>query len=162
MSALWIFLPVLGAPLRARAGPAPWTCCEGLKRRSTAARRWRGRRILGDNKTWRGATAHDRRLVLATVVLWSWPAWRAMTPGRGRATSSPLLVGAPIGLGDGGGELPNSFLKRRLDIAPGPAPALAGGLALALLDQRDLVLGIWVCLSRSGSCRCGSPRSPLS
>ena len=45
-----------------------------------------------------------------------------------------------------GGELPNSFLKRRLDIAPGSRRRSAGGVALALLDQGDLVLGIWVCL----------------
>jgi hypothetical protein len=37
--------------------------------------------------------------------------------------SSPLIVGALIGLGTVGGELPNSFLKRRLDIARGRAGA---------------------------------------
>ena len=62
------------------------------------------------------------------------------------SASSPLLVGLLIGLGTVGGELPNSFLKRRLDIAPGTRRRSAGGGALALLDQGDLVLGIWVCL----------------
>ncbi len=45
------------------------------------------------------------------------------------------------------GELPNSFLKRRLDIAPGAQRRTAGGLALVVLDQGDLVLGVWLCLA---------------
>jgi hypothetical protein len=42
--------------------------------------------------------------------------------------------------------LPDSFLKRRLDIAPGTRRRSVGGVAFALLDQGDLVLGIWFCL----------------
>jgi hypothetical protein len=45
-----------------------------------------------------------------------------------------------------GGELPNSFLKRRLGIAPGRQRRSPAGAALSLLDQGDLVLGIWVAL----------------
>ena len=45
------------------------------------------------------------------------------------------------------GELPNSFLKRRLNIAPGAQRRTAGGLALILLDQADLVPGVWLCLA---------------
>jgi hypothetical protein len=61
--------------------------------------------------------------------------------------SSPVLVGLLVGLGTVLGELPNSFLKRRLDIAPGTRRRSPGGIALAVLDQGDLVLGIWVCLA---------------
>jgi hypothetical protein len=58
-----------------------------------------------------------------------------------------VLVGLLIGLGTVLGELPNSFLKRQLDIAPGARRRSVGGVALAILDQGDLVLGIWVCLA---------------
>ena len=144
MTALWLFLAVLGAPIvhaRSCAGP----CCRALARPLDGGRRWRGRRLLGDNKTWRGALRMIAGVLLATVALWQWPWWREQIPDAVSA-SSPLLVGLLIGLGTVGGELPNSFLKRRLDIAPGTGQRSAGGGALALLDQGDLVLGIWVCL----------------
>jgi hypothetical protein len=85
-------------------------------------------------------------VVMATVVLWQWDWWLDQLPGAVRA-STPLLVGFLIGLGTVLGELPNSFLKRQLDIAPGSRRRSPGGVALAVLDQGDLVLGIWVCLA---------------
>ena len=122
-----------------------WDLLPALKRPLDAGRRWRGRRILGDNKTWRGALCMTAGVVLATLVLWQWGWWRAQLPDAIN-DSAPLLVGLLIGLGTVGGELPNSFLKRRLDIAPGQRRHSAGGVALAVLDQGDLVLGIWVAL----------------
>ena len=144
MRALWIFLPVLGAPLL-HAPVLRWDLLAALRRPLDGGRTLSGRRILGDNKTWRGALCMTAGIVLATVVLWRWGWWRDQLPAALRA-SSPLLVGLLIGLGTVGGELPNSFLKRRLDIAPGARRRSAGGVAFALLDQGDLVLGIWVCL----------------
>jgi CDP-2,3-bis-(O-geranylgeranyl)-sn-glycerol synthase len=144
VSALWIFLPVLGAPLL-HAPVLRWDLLPALKRPLDGGRTWRGRRILGDNKTWRGALCMTSGVVLATLALWQWGWWRDQLPDAVRA-SSPLIVGLLIGLGTVGGELPNSFLKRRLDIAPGARRRSVGGVALALLDQGDLVLGIWVCL----------------
>jgi CDP-archaeol synthase len=102
--------------------------------------------VLGDNKTWRGALCMTTGVVVATVVLWQWDWWLDQLPGAVRA-STPLLVGFLIGLGTVLGELPNSFLKRQLDIAPGSRRRSPGGVALAVLDQGDLVLGIWVCLA---------------
>jgi CDP-archaeol synthase len=102
--------------------------------------------VLGDNKTWRGALCMTTGVVLATVLLWQWDWWLDQLPGAVRA-STPLLVGFLIGLGTVLGELPNSFLKRQLDIAPGSRRRSAGGIALAVLDQGGLVLGIWVCLA---------------
>jgi hypothetical protein len=51
-----------------------------------------------------------------------------------------------LGLGTVLGELPNSFLKRRLDIAPGTQRRSLGGALLSLYDQADFVLAIWVLL----------------
>jgi CDP-archaeol synthase len=144
MSALWLFLAVLGAPLL-HAPVLRWDLLRGLKRPLDAGATIGGRRVLGDNKTWRGALCMTAGIVLATLVLWQWDWWRDQLP-QAIDDSAPLLVGLLIGLGTVGGELPNSFLKRRLDIAPGTQRRGPVGLALSLLDQGDLVLGIWVAL----------------
>jgi hypothetical protein len=144
MSALWLFLAVLGAPLL-HAPVLRWDLLPSLKRPLDFGATLGGHRLLGDNKTWRGALCMTAGVVLATLVLWQWGCWRAQLPDAIN-DSAPLLVGLLIGLGTVGGELPNSFLKRRLDIAPGQRRHSAGGIALAVLDQGDLVLGIWVAL----------------
>jgi CDP-archaeol synthase len=144
MSALWLFLAVLGAPLL-HAPVLRWDLLPSFKRPLDGGATFGGRRLLGDNKTWRGALCMTAGVVLATVVLWQWGWWRDQLPDA-IDDSAPLLVGLLIGLGTVAGELPNSFLKRRLDIAPGQRRHSAGGVALALLDQGDLVLGIWVAL----------------
>jgi hypothetical protein len=56
------------------------------------------------------------------------------------------LAGVLMGLGMAVGELPNSFLKRRLDVAPGRRKGGLLGFAFFLLDQVDLAIGIWVFL----------------
>ena len=136
---------MLGAPLL-HAPVLRWDLLSALKRPLDGGRTLGGRRLLGDNKTWRGALFMTAGIVLATALLWQWDWWRDQLPGAVRA-SSPLLVGLLIGLGTVVGELPNSFLKRRLDIAPGARRRSPGGAALAVLDQGDLVLGIWVFLA---------------
>jgi hypothetical protein len=83
---------------------------------------------------------------LAALALTRWPAYRDALPDD-VAAASPLLWGALVGLGVVVGELPNSFLKRRLDIAPGTRRRTAGGVALVVLDQADLVPGVWLCLA---------------
>jgi CDP-diglyceride synthetase len=141
---LWVLLPVAGAPLLhgpvLAAGLLP-----ALARPLDGGRRLRGRRVLGDNKTWRGAVVMTAGVVLAALVLWQWPWWRDQLPDPVR-DAGPALLGLLLGLGTVLGELPNSFLKRRLGIAPGTQRRSAGGLALTVLDQGDLVVGIWVCL----------------
>lgn len=100
---------------------------------------FRGRRIFGAHKTWRG------------VVVMVGGAWVAMLLQQAlRMPSLELfdygevpagLAGALLGLGFVVGELPNSFLKRRCGVAPGcQAEGLAYGL-FSLLDQVDSVIG---------------------
>jgi CDP-2,3-bis-(O-geranylgeranyl)-sn-glycerol synthase len=144
LSELLLFLAVLGAPL-VHAPVLRWDLLRGLKRPLDGGRTLGGRRLLGDNKTWRGALCMTAGVVLATVLLWRWDWWRAQLPGAVR-DASPVLVGLLMGAGTVIGELPNSFLKRRLGIAPGARRRTPGGVALAVLDQGDLVLGIWVAL----------------
>ena len=139
-----MFFAVLGAPLL-HAPVLRFDLLRALKRPLDGAATLGGRRVLGDNKTWRGALCMTAGVVPATVALWQWGWWRDQLPDAVTG-SSPLLVGLLVGLGTVGGELPNSFLKRRLDIAPGARRHSPLGVALAVLDQGDLVLGIWVAL----------------
>ena len=53
--------------------------------------------------------------------------------------ASPALYGFLLGAGVVLGELPNSFLKRRLGIAPGEKRPSPLGVALAVYDQADFV-----------------------
>lgn len=111
-----------------------------LARPLDGGRRWRGRRLFGDNKTWRG---------LVSMVLFSIAGTYALVALLAAAPRlEPYNVldfqahGAPFygllyGLGYSLFELPNSFLKRRLDIRPGEA----GALLHVLLDQADSVFG---------------------
>ena len=57
------------------------------------------------------------------------------------------MHGALLGLGTVAGEFPNSFLKRRLGVAPGGHRAGPAGVALAVLDQADFVLDAWLLLA---------------
>ena len=98
-----------------------------------------GRGWFGANKTWRGALVMFTGPVLATGVFWGW------MPD-GLQDESWVLVGALIGFGTVAGELPNSYLKRRLGIAPGERRMTPGGVALIVYDQADFVPGIAIAL----------------
>jgi hypothetical protein len=144
MRALWIFLPVIGAPLlHVWVLRGDWL--RGLKAPLDGGRTFRGRRLLGNNKTWRGALLMTSGVLLATLVLSLWPWWWDQLPS-GIRDAGPVLYGFLLGLGVVVGELPNSFLKRQLDIAPGSQRGSWSGRAITLLDQGDLVIGIWICL----------------
>lgn len=144
MSDLLLFLPVIGAPIL--HGPVlALDLLSPLKRPLDGGARWRGKRLFGDNKTWRGALVMTLGPLLATVVLWQLDPWRDALPAA-VVDAGPWLVGLLIGLGVVIGELPNSLLKRQLDVAPGTQRGGATGLLLTTLDQGDLVLGIWLCL----------------
>ena len=122
--------------------------------RSTPAGPGAGRRCSAD-KTWRGAIVVTLGPLLATLVLWQWPWWHDTIPDAAR-DAGPLLIGLLVGLSVVIGGLPNSLLKRQLDVAPGPCQrGGAAGVALTVLDQGDLVLGIWICLSVFGAAAAG-------
>jgi len=104
----------------------------------------RGRRLLGDNKTWRGfvlmvpavgVSFLVARAIVFTVHGGRDPLWPI-------STSAYFLLSAWVGLGFMLGELPNSFVKRQLDIAPGSPPAHRWGQRICfVIDQLDSVLG---------------------
>ena len=109
-------------------------------------RRWRGRRIFGENKTVRGfvvmipATAAAFTLLggMAPGSIGLWP-----LPPAGYAT-----LGTLAGLGFMLGELPNSFVKRQLDIAPGHTTVTTAGHVIQfLVDRLDSALGMLAAVS---------------
>lgn len=107
---------------------------------------WRGRRLLGDNKQVRGLMALPAGAALTFALLPHLrpvlPAWLA--DGLWNMPSvSYALLGLCCGLAFMVAELPNSFLKRRLGVAPGQAPrGPALRAACTVLDRLDSVLGV--------------------
>ncbi len=112
-----------------------------------------GRRLLGDNKTWKG-------LVGVTVLSGlSGLAWGAVLRGSSlepynllfvEHPSTPgwaALTGTLLGLAYGLFELPNSWLKRRVGIRPGRTRQGRWAWVFVLLDQVDSVLGCAVVLA---------------
>ena len=91
----------------------------------------RGRRLLGDHKTVRGAVT----MIGATTAFVDF--------GRIR----PLVWGLVLGGGYIVGELPNSFVKRQLDVAPGERPAGPLAPVFWLCDELDSLAGVLVCMS---------------
>jgi hypothetical protein len=89
-----------------------------------------GRRLFGDNKTWRGITAVALGSALGFALL-------------GRGPLLGLAVGAAAMLA----ELPNSFVKRRLAITPGQQAKGFLGALFRVLDQVDVVAGAWLALA---------------
>ena len=105
----------------------------------------RGRRVFGNNKTWRGALVMiagssaamtlQQRLRLPSLELFDY----------GRVNAG--LCGGLLGLGFVLGELPNSFLKRRCGIRPGKQAEGAKYWLCTLLDQVDSVVGCLLLLA---------------
>ena len=112
-----------------------------------AGRTWRGRRLLGDNKTVRGFVAMVPATALSFALLGQAAAWQGL-PGLWPLTAMGYLsAGFWAGLGFMAGELPNSFLKRQLGIAPGGRPRSPGPAAAAfLVDRLDSVVGMLIAL----------------
>jgi hypothetical protein len=105
----------------------------------------RGRRLFGPNKTMRGLVV----MVPATGL--AFMAAAVATPAAGRWPLSPAMyggLGLLAGIGFMAAELPNSFVKRQLDI-PAGAPA-AGSLsrrAFFVVDHLDSACGVLVVLA---------------
>jgi len=140
---LWLALPIIMAGL-VHLAVMKLDLLPGLRRLPLdGGLSYRGRRLFGDNKTWRGAVVTIGTTTLAAWVLaqlsaccWSLP---TLVP---LAETHPLVWGLLLGTGYIVGELPNSFAKRRLDIAPGAAAQGTSGRAFWIIDQLDSLAGM--------------------
>jgi hypothetical protein len=144
LDAPWVFLPLVGS-LLAHAPVIRLDVMRALKRPIDGGATLRGRRVFGDNKTWRGFFTMAAGVFVAALLLSRWPwYWRKM-PDEIR-DAGPAICGVLLGLGTVLAELPGSFLKRQLDIAPGEQRHSAPGVLLSVWDQGDFVLGAWLLL----------------
>jgi hypothetical protein len=137
----WAFLPTLGGAV-VHAPILRYDLLPSLKVPLDGGAAPSGRRLLGDNKTVRGALAMAGGTFAATLALHRFDWYRRWLPSELRA-AGPLRHGAVLGAAVVLGELPNSILKRRLGIEPGERRGAALGVALAIHDQADFVLGGW-------------------
>ena len=140
----------LGSPILLVA-PAQGFCIKHdllrrLKKPLDMNLRIRGRRLFGNNKTWRGLILNVSLCVLGAMIQTHLQASGILPNWLYLADYSQhgLSLGILIGLGITFGELPNSFLKRQLDIAPGKKGKGIWGIFFSILDQIDLTLGLWI------------------
>lgn len=111
---------------------------------------FRGRRILGDNKTLRGFVLMIPASTGSFFLLGSIASGMPSVSARlwPLPPSAFALLGLYAGLGFMLGELPNSFLKRQLDIPPGAAPRrISAKVLFFLIDRFDSIIGMLLAVS---------------
>jgi CDP-diglyceride synthetase len=155
--ALWFFLP---AGL-ANAAPIFVATMPGLRRWNAPidlGRTFRGQRILGSHKTWRGLVTG---MITATVVLAlqqvlvrhaSWA--HSLTSQVDYASLPTLILGPLFGLGALGGDAIESFFKRQRRVRPGQGwfpfdqtdYIIGGAIASAPFVSLNLVQYLWLLL----------------
>jgi CDP-diglyceride synthetase len=107
-----------------------------------------GKRLFGDNKTWKGflgmIAATSFWLAIAGWLATNVPSIHGLSLIPFEELELPFnawFFGAIWGLVYVLAELPNSFLKRRMDIQPGENATGLKGLFFLVLDQADSVIG---------------------
>ena len=139
----YLLLPLIGSVSCAAIVLAfdlwPW-----LKRPLDGGATFRDRRVFGDNKTWRGVASAWVGCV-ATVALQKY----VIADRAGDlavidyGSASAVALGTAFAVGAVVGELPNSFVKRQIGIAPGGRPT---GLFVPIFytwDQIDALFAAW-------------------
>lgn len=99
---------------------------------------WRGQKIFGTSKTWRGLITVIILNAIFTSLLAIFFNW--LSP------ITPFVFGALLGLGYALGELPNSFWKRRLNINSSKTSYQGFKKIFYFLDQADSILGALIML----------------
>lgn len=106
-----------------------------------------GKRVFGDNKTWKGLFGYILFNMLITVVWGNVCAFSGVEKYNYLYVNYPnifkynLMFGLLLGLGYSLFELPNSFFKRRLDIVSGKTAKGIKKIFFLILDQADSVIG---------------------
>lgn len=158
--ALWFFLPAAMANMvPILVAPLPYI--RNLNAPMDFGLTYKGKRILGSHKTWRGFVSG---LVVATLTLWL-QQWVVRRYGWAQTLTSQvdyrdlptLIVGPLFCIGALGGDAIESFFKRQRGVAPGHSwfpfdqtdyiigAALATMPFIALtLWQYGLLIGLWL------------------
>jgi hypothetical protein len=146
---LYLLLPLLGGAV-VHGVCWRYNFLNFLARPIDGGHKFRGKRVFGQNKTWRGpvAVAFGAAIVLEVQkrILHEWPIivefeFLDYTKVCG------WQLGAMIGAASEFSELPNSFVKRQLDIAPGGTSSGWWATIFYLWDQLDVLLGVWLVLA---------------
>jgi hypothetical protein len=113
-------------------------------------RKFRCRRLLGANKTFRGFLGVGFGTAFGFML-------RAWLGAPGHTGAEPLWLRQPsvgtfcfglfVGVAAMLAELPNSFVKRQLNISPGEQGNKWVGAAFFVIDQVDMLLGVWLALA---------------
>jgi CDP-2,3-bis-(O-geranylgeranyl)-sn-glycerol synthase len=131
---LWLFVPAYLANMSPVLVQG-WFA--GLATPIDGGRSFRGRRILGDHKTWRGLFAG---IVVGVVTYELQRLLHAAGIAPGLVlleyADHPVLPGFLMGLGTGVGDAVKSFFKRRVGIAP--------GASWPVFDQLDFFAGAYL------------------
>src|SRR5262249_45480239 len=105
---------------------------------------FRGRRLFGDNKTWRGVACTVVGCMIALTIQ------KYMVREKAGAISvidynraNVFWLGTALACGAAFGELPNSFVKRQLGIDPGMKGRGVFGPLYYVWDQVDILLTSW-------------------
>jgi hypothetical protein len=110
---------------------------------------FRGKRLFGENKTWRGIVSTTLGTALGFVIQALWlHNYESVQRLELFEYSLPkaLVVGLLVGVACGISELPNSFIKRQIGIAPGATASGAVNLVFYIIDQVDFLVGAWIVL----------------
>lgn len=107
-----------------------------------------GKRIFGDNKTWKGFIGMIVFAIIATII-WGFVcdklqylnAHNYLYRNNDNSLSYNAGIGFLLGLSYAIFELPNSFLKRRMNIIPGKTSDGLKCILFVLLDQADSIFG---------------------
>jgi CDP-2,3-bis-(O-geranylgeranyl)-sn-glycerol synthase len=144
---VWLTAPILIAGL-VHVAVITRDLAPGLARPIDGGRRWHGRPLLGGNKTWRGffvmPAATAITITAQQALAARSPRLAGLAPLRHRAPPA-WVVGAICGAAYVLAELPNSFAKRRLGIAPGMSAPRARAVQY-VVDQLDSVVGCAVAI----------------
>lgn len=107
-----------------------------------------GKRIFGDNKTWKGFFGY---MILGTLMCFIWGICCNASPAlaghnyfyfeHSNTIQYNLLCGLLLGTAYALFELPNSFLKRRIGIEPGKTMNGWQKAFFVFLDQADSIFG---------------------
>lgn len=135
---MYLFTPLLVAALLS-AVVLKLDLWRSLRVPIDGGRCFRGKRIFGDSKTWRG-------VVVAVVGCSAGVLVQKYGLGSYQHVSG-AGVALAMSLGAMAGELPNSFVKRQLGIAPGKTTTGPLAVVFYVWDQVDVLFGAWPLLA---------------
>ena len=107
-----------------------------------------GKRIFGNNKTWKGFFGYIVLNIICSIIIgvicniFNLNDYNYFYINAQNTIITNIVIGLLLGLAYALFELPNSFLKRRLDIEPGKTTKGLKKYLFIFLDQADSIFGI--------------------